>query len=598
MLSELPSEIVYHIAIYLPTANAVTHLAETCHRLHKILSAHEWSIFRTFVQKNFSSIITPFYWKDAACALTSRSRALDRLGIIGRCVIPPQTVTRVGVHETSRRDNPTLGYRPCIDSYEIWNGESWADRREVLAWGAGHQIILRTKQFGTYAQEDWALFNDVDSPSSYDDICGLHLLKTEHDRGETDAEHLIFGRMRGDLVHLSLCTKNASYEYQQRFITYGQALDRTDLSDVSQSILTGHFENGSIAFYHTNTGDKEVAPFAWVRAATESLSRNRYSKLLSDSRVAVATGKTTNSLSISTLSPEDVFLEREIGVDSLDLEEQIGNPVHANVSAIAPLNTHRLAGSPGDVFLAAWGDRAIRLHDLRSPHAYETTYRDTTDMSLIYSVQPFGHDRFLAGASGNALVKIFDLRMSGAYSYNYLDAQIPHKAFPSSKQPKKNKHHHPRKDFSLFISAPLSTVAPRHLARARRGGTYRGPIYTMSTPSMSSPTVYTGIVDGVVRLDFASTDDLTGPAKDWYDYNLDLGVDKGQPSVSVEPDKVFRMAGYERPDPSDLTTTSKLRTQHGSWYPDPKHVNNEANTGWDRRWEPLEKPGAWRRRDG
>ena len=194
------------------------------------------------------------------------------------------------------------------------------------------------------------------------------------------------------------------------------------------------------------------------------------------------------------------------------------------------------------------------------------------------------------------MVKIFDLRMSKAYSY--LDAHVPSSAPQRPTPVEKNIAQHPRKDFSIFLSAQPASVTVRHPSRARRRDRYRGPIYAMSTPSPSSPTVYTGIVDGVVRLDFASTDDLTGPTQDWYEHNLDLGVEKGQSSISVDADKVFRMAGYERPDADDLTTTSKLRTQHGCWYPDPKHIYHEAITGWDRRWEPLEKPGAWRRRDG
>lgn len=124
----------------------------------------------------------------------------------------------------------------------------------------------------------------------------------------------------------------------------------------------------------------------------------------------------------------------------------------------------------------------------------------------------------------------------------------------------------------------------------------------MSTPSPSSQTVYTGVVDAVIRLDFASTDDLTGPAKEWYDQNLDLGLDIEkhwtQPPVPADQDPVFRIAGYEHPDPKDVTRTSKLRTQHGVWYPKPEDRREEGDTGWDRRWEALEEPGAWRRRDG
>lgn len=612
MFSELPSEIIVHVTIYLPTISDLANLAQTCQRLHKIVNAEEPAIFRSFVQNRFPSIHTPAFWKDAARVLTARSRALDRLGIIGRFVIPPATTVRIGLNEPTRLDNPTLGYRPAIDSYEIWNGERWADRREVLAWGAGHQIVMRAKQSGSRPKEQWVSFNDVEEASSYDDICGLHILQPEFDKN-TSVEHMVFGRMRGDLVHVALSIDNASHEYKQKFMTGGDLLEKTDLEDHT---LAAHFDNGSVALYHVEIDHKEVEPFAWVTVGSEvnGSKRSRYSKLLSSSKIAVATSQTDDSLSINTVSPDGVCLNREIGVNSLNIGDQAGRSAHATVSAIAPLNTHPFAGSPGDVFLAAWGDRTIRyvghkviqnaemtthclprLHDLRSPNSYEATYQDTTDSNLIYSVQPFGHDRFLAGASGNAILKIFDLRMSNAY--NYLDAHFPPTKVQSPPNPaKRNGAQYPRKDFSMFLSSQIPSAAPRN-PRANKRRPYRGPIYTLSTPSPSSPTVYAGIVDAVIRLDFASTDDLTGPSHDWYDYNLDIGVEKGQPSIPVETENVFRMAGYERPDPGDFTTTSKLRHQHGFWYPEQKHINSGAGAGWDRRWEPLEKPGAWRRRD-
>jgi hypothetical protein len=37
------------------------------------------------------------------------------------------------------------------------------------------------------------------------------------------------------------------------------------------------------------------------------------------------------------------------------------------------------AASPGEVFLTAWDDYTVRLHDLRSPRPYEFSYRDATD---------------------------------------------------------------------------------------------------------------------------------------------------------------------------------------------------------------------------
>lgn len=362
MLSELPSEIIYHIAKFLPTANAITHLAQSCRRLYKIITAEESGLFRVFVQHRFPSIRTPPFWKDAACALTSRSRALDRLGIIGRFVTPPENITRIGLHEVTRRDNPTLGYRPAIDSYEVWNGGSWAEKKEVLAWGAGHQLVMRIKQSGNRPRENWAVFNDVEHASSYHDICGVHLLGADYASEESDTEHLIFSRMRGDIVRLALSATDATHEYKQKFMANGRDIIRTDLSDGTEPLLSADLDDGSIAFYHMDTAGHEVEPFALIPPDTSSPSRKRYSKLLSSSRVSVANVKAESSLSISTVSPDGISPLREIGVDSLDIitEEQVDIRGQPKIIAMAPLNTHPLAGSPGDIFLAAWGDNAIR----------------------------------------------------------------------------------------------------------------------------------------------------------------------------------------------------------------------------------------------
>ncbi|KAJ5788588.1 hypothetical protein N7457_003578 [Penicillium paradoxum] len=608
MLFELPPEIIYHIATHLPTANALAHLSQTCHRLHEIITAEDSRIFREFVRNRFPSTEIPPFWKDAAQALTSRSRALDRKAIIGRFVVPPVTATKIGSHEVIRQDNPTLGYRPAIDSYEVWNGQRWADRKEVLAWSAGNQLVMRIKQTGAHSQENWLLFNDLDHVSSYDDVCSLHLLSSgKQYSNDPDVEHLIFGRVRGDIAHLAISPNEGAYEYKHKFKTDGLRLDKTDLSRDIYPTLAAHFENGSIAFYHTETDKEEVEPFTWL--LPEIGTRNKYSKLLSSSLVAVGTGEVERSLMISKITPDGVSPYRTIGIGSLDTEST-GLKAKANIGAIEPLNTHNLSGSPGEVFLAAWDDCTVRLHDLRSPRPYEVAYEDVTDLNPIYSLHTFGHNHFLAGAGGEALVKVFDLRMCN--TYNYLDAQIPDSQAQSTQTTSKSKnrntapktkvHPGPQKGFSLFLSDPPPPTFPRPnppRSRNRPRLPYRGPIYTMSSPSPSSPTVYTGIVDGIVQLDFASTDDLLGSRKDWYSQNLALGIDTDSEPGAVsfpETTEVCNLAGYERPDVDDYATTSTLRNQRAFRDLAPGDVVPGQRTGWDCRWEHLEEPGAWRSR--
>lgn len=611
MLAELPAEIIYNIVLHLPTISCLTNLAQTCQHLHLLIAAEDSRIFRAFLKTRFPWIESPPFPKDATRALTSRSRALDKRALIGRFVVPPKSAIKVGSHQGTRADTPTLGYRPAIDSYEVWNGDSWSDRKEVLAWGAADELIVRIRQTGSQPSEKWAVLNDLDHVSSYDDICGVKLLKSEHFLQDSDKEHLIFGRVRGELVHLSITLDDAAHEYEQEFVTHGFELERIDLSGGPSPILAAHYENGSIALYHTTTEEAKVHPFARLQAGYEGVSRNKYSKFLSPTRLAVGTGRVQDSLSISTVTPDNVSLEREIGIDSLDIPDQTGTnwKVNANVCAVAPLTAQTGGGPSGNVFLTAWGDRAVRLHDLRSPKPFECTYRDTTDDNPVYCIHPFGHDRFVVGAGGDAVVKFFDLRMHNTYSY--LNGRFPHFSHPADKSPNKDavmdrtpqedSIKYPRKDFSVFLSHPPPGLPNSTRARSRRNNnansrlSYRGPIYTMSSPSALSPTIYAGVVNGVFRLDFASTDDLASASHQWYEDSVALDLNADVNAAASVPDRIVELSGYERPEADDMTTTSKLRTQQPFSVAFKGDASGEIATGWDRRWEVLDRKAPWRR---
>ncbi|KAF7597062.1 hypothetical protein BBP40_010536 [Aspergillus hancockii] len=494
-----------------------------------------------------------------------------------------------------------------IDSYELWNGTGWADRREVLAWGAGHEIYMRIKQYGAPRYHGWFVINDLDMVSSNDDICGLHILRPNHYSKKEGKEHLIFGRLRGELVHLAITPDEHTHGYVQRFQTSGLQLERTDLSDGPHPILAAHLMNGSVAFYSTTAEMAEVQPFGRLQIEPGTVTRNKYSKFLSSSLFAVGTGRRDDALAISSISSERLALEREISVDLLDLDTRVGHNPRTTVSAIAPLRV-KDCSSPGNVFLAAWGDRAIRLHDLRSDRASEFTFKDPTDQNLIYCLHPFGNDSFVAGAAGDAVIKIFDLRTPK--TYNYLDAKVSSVSRRNMSGPSSagrmsthaNDSHiatgYPSKDLSLFLSYSPSqrTSLPRW-----RFSSYRGAIYSMSSPSPLSSTIYAGIADGVVRLDFASTDDLTGRHKKWYRENFDLDVERMEDTSAITnarscmPERILELSGYERPENYDTTRTSKLRAQQPFSHIGNEDVENEDLTGWDRRWKPLAKPGAWRR---
>lgn len=359
MLSKLPVEIIYLIATYLPSASDLVHIAQTCKRLYGVVSAEDGRVFRAFIEHRFPGFVPSSCWKDVTQALTSRSRALDKNAVVSRFVAKPPTRAELGI--TTRTDRPTLGYRPAIDSYEIWNGSTWADRREVLAWGGGHEIVMKIKQHGKAQNSQWAIFDDLDVVSSHDDVCGLHILRPGHHRKVEDKEHIIFGRMRGELLHVALKPNEDTHDYVQRFQTSNSGLEHIDLSEGPDPILAAHDKKGTITFYSTTKDDDVVEPFGNIVIGSRLAARNKCSKFLSPTLFAIGTGRSEDALAISSISSERLALEREISVGSLDQDVRLGSTASVIVNAMAPLCGQQVTtGSPGSTFLAAWGDRRIR----------------------------------------------------------------------------------------------------------------------------------------------------------------------------------------------------------------------------------------------
>ncbi|KAL2842780.1 hypothetical protein BJY01DRAFT_216364 [Aspergillus pseudoustus] len=597
LLSELPAEIIYLIATHLPTVSGLAYLARTCRRLHRVITSEDWRILRAFVETRFNSIPTPGFWKDAAQALTSRSRALDRHAVIGRVMVrPAQPVPVGGSIQATRGDNPTHGYRPAIDSYEVWNGSSWHDRHEVLAWGAAHELILQVRRTGSRQTHRSFVFNDLEHISSHDDIRGLHLLRPEHRAKKSDQEHLIIGRMRGGLLHLGINPETQSYEYTQKFQTFGRPIERTEMGDGPEPILAAHLNNGTIAFYSTTTDETEVEAFAQLQLDTGSSARNSSSSFISPNRFAAGTGRSEDAITIFTISRERISVDRSIGSDLFVPSPLNGHNKRPIVTAIAPLDCQTTRASVGSVFLAAWGDGIVRLHDIRSDKPCEQRYMDMADLNPVYCIHPFSHDRFVLGAGGDAVVKIFDLRRPLTYDYLNARPRLLSKGMSTEKPAETVQPTHPSKELSLFLS--FNDISSRNSRnRSRFPRRYRGPIYTMSSPSLLSPTVYTGVAGGIVRLDFASTDDLTGSEQSWYRDRIDLQMNQKTKVEGSGTSSVLDLSGYERPSVGNTTTCSKLRNQQPLEAIDNASLFNERETGWDRRWRPLDEPGAWRRRD-
>ncbi|PGG99522.1 hypothetical protein GX51_06262 [Blastomyces parvus] len=671
MFLDLPSDIIYHIVSFLSTASCVYNLAQTCRRLHEIISTENYRIFQAFVQSRFESIDVPPFWVDAARALTSRSRAFDRKAIIGRFVLPPQDARRIGHPRTVRTDHPTLGYRPVIDSYEVWCGNSWNSRKEVLVWGAGADLNIRVTDLSRYGRRSireqrvepdievarhrrsigrtpdgvtWAVFNELHGVNSWDDIAGVHALPSTHGEPGAESEDIIFGRRNGSLVRMAISPGTGSSVLKKRYITgESNSLEKTDLSAGPHRVLAATLGRRSIAFFRADGEEDELQPFDQLKTTTHGFARHKCSRLLCDERIAVGSDPSAiDTISVYELTPTGVTATRDFKMDDFD---EGGLMRKSKVQTIVPLPvTSRTGGKAGDLFLAGWEDSQVRLHDLRSPKPYVSSFIDTVDDTMIYDIQPIGRECFLVGSGINATVKFFDMRMPNRYSYldarsaplhaqnhqnhhqrqtsnGFHNSPLQNITNPAAEKIWKDSLRYPRRDVSVFLSnrppAHPSSRAPLFRDNLR----YRGPIYTMSLPSPSSSTVYVGVEANVIRLDFASTDDITGPHRHWYEQNLGLGLDvDGTAYADANADKgthlpvhssnsavrPFDLSCYERPLPEDRGKGVKLMMQHSlykvveSWERGGDGAPREV-PGWDPRWwQPLVKGkkrvrGRWTR---
>lgn len=381
--SLLPSEIISHIASFLPTASCLRNLALTCRFLYHVISAEDYRVFRAFIQGRFPGIDITSLWKDAARALTSRSRALDRNAITARYVLPPQSAKRIGEAKTVRRDRPTLGYRPAIDSYEAWYGGSWFDRKEVLAWGAGAELIIRTTDFAHVGLEPtgrggreklrqsgtrWIIFNDLQGVDSWDDICGVHLLPPAQMTKFSSNEEVILGRRNGRMVRMSVSPEHGSSSIDKFYRTAEDKLECTDMSPGPGRVLAATMGSRSVAFYRADAEGDVVEPFATLNPSRYGFPKKSCSKLLSGDQVGVSAGDANNKISIFALTPDDVANIRNIDASG------VNNQLHqkARITVLEPLSTTSSAsGTPAQLFLSGWEDSSVR-------------YGHTTFVSLIF----------------------------------------------------------------------------------------------------------------------------------------------------------------------------------------------------------------------
>jgi hypothetical protein len=604
MLDKLATEIIQHIVSHLPTASSIINLSLANQRLHAQLSRDNYATFRSFVQQNFPTIGTPPYWKEAACMLTTRSRAWDRRAFIAKALEPPPDRLNPLYYERVR--GPSIGYAPIIDSYEEWHGSRWAEKHEVLAWGAAGRLILRVNDPHTTTWHAHRVRNDH---LPQNDILDVRLLRPNQKNSRT-GEQVILRRANKEITKLELNQDQDELQNRTLFDTRGLATECMDVSHNSRP-LVAVCNPESIQVFDGSADEKLAKPMSTL-SIQQNLAfkhRKRCAKFLDDERLAVAVqyveGQSIAPINIYRVTPDGSAAVPEYCFPSSSGHASGKGHNRTNANTIVPLdNVASLSGRAGDVFLSGWSDGIVRLYDIRAPTNASVDFQDGVDDGQILSLLPIGHERFLAGSVQNACLKTFDLRMPGARVYSHGDAgKAPVLGSPSGQSTTSRGSASPQdrgpvdeavsRQLNIFLAirvqCPMRLWQPlpkQHLTHLPR---YRGAVYSLSAPSPASPTVYAGVENHIIELDFISTDDIQKGRQNLSAFGLDFGKDSKE--------QILNLSCYERPRSGYESTDTVLLRNQVNWNKS-RLEDGVTENGWDERWRLAtwdRRSSSWRR---
>ncbi|KAF2220890.1 hypothetical protein BDZ85DRAFT_297614 [Elsinoe ampelina] len=440
----------------------------------------------------------------------------------------------------------TMGFTPVIDSYECIIGDKWTDRKEVLAYSAGSELVLRVRQrphrqnnstVQALYSSRWATYRPPGAKEGVDDITYVKLLNHIGGSSPYD-EQLLVGTAAGSLQYISARISHSPEPFnivRQVFNTGARPVQSASLSQTSDStepsLLATILADLSLCLHPvTDTRDagttaskdavpQVVQPVADQRLADDGIRAWRTS-FLNPRLLAVSLGPSLQPIHIYQVRPDGLS---DVPVSKFSILDR--NNTHGRVTPKSVYPVEPLWDGDGRVFASGGYDGFVRIHDTRSSNPVQL-FLDSQEDGPIYSLLPRPNAHIFAGAARHNVCKIFDLRFRGALlqPHPIIDDEdspdpnpsslptthpdptsipIPWKDAPSRRLSPTNLH--------TLRASPLSTQPPKSSSYnlyIPRQATHRdGPVYSLSSPSPFSPFIYMGLENSVVEIRLDSLTD-------------------------------------------------------------------------------------------
>ena len=598
-LDELPPELLAQLVVHWENARTLLQFALTCKRLNHFIQTDG---FRVFVQTRFPSFQTPPFWKDAAHSLTTWSRNWDRKAFIARYVGPVRPGPNTPKWTIPHQRRQTMGYQPVIDSYEEFVGGNWSSRKEVLAWGRGSELIVRLRWTGDEARgrwkgqrgrnrrgildqdhhvHEWMTYQEQEMAEGRDDITATNLLRPQQ-RLDDGSEHVIVGRASGRLDRIAVAVGGSKNRVVAHYDTKGRPVRSATVNDSRAPLIAACLADGVVALYSADSQGGSQKSLSEVSAIPPGRpGRTWSSRFLRQDRLAVGRGPSSQPLLVYGIREagfsKTPIWKYEVGARDGDSEgrapkNNTSGPGSTSIYPIAPVSpSSTTRGAEGDLFLSGGYDGNIRLHDFRSPASLAALFMDPLDNSAIYSLLPFGRERFAAGASRYAVIKVFDLRMPGGRMYHASNLAACDTVTPLD-------------TINTEACQPHRPCCDYHLQAKEAGSNYNmylptrsdSPVYSLSSPSPFSPMFYAGIEGAVAQFDVVSALD---PHPDTLFTQNRKPSGNNQPGVLARWDPGLSAMNLRLCEQVEGKITLKTQQSLSQMVISPRHPR-----GWDERW--------------
>lgn len=541
-LSTLPNEILSLVTNHLERPRDVLNLSLANHRLNEFVGLDGW---KAYLRGRFRLGGLDTDARNSVHGLTTLYRNWERKGFLARYLEPTVQTTSLNTWESSPwrgSRGQTMGYQPSLDSYEeIF--DAWKERREVLAWSAGTQIVMRVKETGSRIERIWEeeqkaeaqlektrtfdAFKHMNSwftykiPESFegrDDITSLKLLRPH--QKDSNFEYVVFGTASGQLSLLSV-SPGREETREQRYHTGRRAVGSISISSSNNPLIATTLGDSSLAVYPINANDcseNACDPLMEVKPTGPRAQNARIwsCNFISRDRVALGLGPCSEPIQVYEITPNGFASEplRKFNLESRFRESGGDAQRSTSVYPILPIPSRSQGGSEGgNVFLSGGYDGIIRLHDMRSSRGFESLFWDPTNDSSVYSLAAQGLERVVAGVSMHSMIKVFDVRFSGSHAYHTVSLSSKSRkprggdfAYNAIVDDMEDTVSAVSGGWNLYLNpriSPKRNVYREDYWRGRENS----PVYSLSIPSSTSTNLYAGLEGSVQSLTFHSIAD-------------------------------------------------------------------------------------------